>query len=270
MRLLGLQCIAILVAGTSLITNLRGQDAVTARLFGEGVHRYFSGDCQGALTVLADAIAAGSEDPRVYLYHGLAQECLGGDGSDDFAKAAQLEATGRLAVNVNQALERIQGPVRLEIEKLRREAKLQALLARKKAEEARRAKAAELAKKAASLPQPQPIENDPTDPAVAGLRANNVVVEEEQPQPAVAEISPGPATTGAAVAPAGGSEQAGSPPTAGDPFGGGQPVGGDPFNAPGGSSSDPFGGTGSTPADPFGGSGNNADPFGSDPFGSGN
>ncbi|RMF38887.1 MAG: hypothetical protein D6753_15080 [Planctomycetota bacterium] len=240
------------------------QDATLATLYGEGVHRYFAGDCAGSHEVLSRAVEAGSMDPRVYYFRGLAQECLGGDGTSDFATAAKLEAEGKFVVDVGQALQRIQGPVRVKIEKLRREAMFAARQARLAAEQARRAAAAEAAKKAAKVPPPPPAETDPTDPVVAGLRADQTVP--EPTQPAVAEISPGAdlAGGGAAAQPEPSTETPpATPATTDDPFGGASPAApaGDPFSTePAGS--DPFG----TPA----GSSGNDDPFGSDPFGSGN
>ncbi len=254
--------LAVVLAGTSA----KSDDAALVVMYGEGVHRYFAGDCEGSRAVLTRAIEAGSVDPRVYYFRGLAEECLGGDGSSDFATGAQLEMQGRLVVNVGQALQRIQGPVRAKIEKLRREAMFAAHQKRLAAEQARRAAAAQASKKAAAVPPPTPAETDPTDPVTAGLRSEKAMP--EPAQPAVAEIAPGanppgagPATAPPPPPPASAADAPAAPATTDDPFGGALPAGDDPFStAPAGN--DPFG----TSSEPAGG----ADPFGSDPFGSGN
>lgn len=96
-------------------------------VYGHAVHAYFRGDAATAQQWLNEAIAAGSQDPRAYYYRGLCQAALSSDpeaGASDFEQAAQMEIDGKKVVNVGKALERIQGPVRCQIEAIRRKARL--------------------------------------------------------------------------------------------------------------------------------------------------
>lgn len=97
-------------------------------LYGRAVHAFFRGDVDHAEQLLNDAISAGSEDPRAYIFRGLCQSRYGIEaGTAAFQKGAELEIEGmRKIVNVGQALQRIQGPVRMEIEKARLKARLAA------------------------------------------------------------------------------------------------------------------------------------------------
>ena len=94
-------------------------------LYGEGVHRYFSGDLMGADQILTQVVDSGSQDPRAYYFRGLAREQLGYGGEPDFEQGARLEAEGKRVVDVGNALSRIQGNVRTEIEVARRDARIQ-------------------------------------------------------------------------------------------------------------------------------------------------
>ena len=107
------------------------QNITMERLYGQGVHAYHAGQLQQAMTLLSDAINQGTRDPRVYYFRGLVLAGLGESGaaSGDFQMGAQLEATsaGRYYA-VGRSLERVQGPLRMQIEDARREAKLMAQL----------------------------------------------------------------------------------------------------------------------------------------------
>ena len=75
--------------------------------------------------LLNEIIDAGSQDPRAYYFRGLCQSYGGFDVSNpDFERAAELEVEGKKVVNVGKALERIQGPVRIAIERARTKARL--------------------------------------------------------------------------------------------------------------------------------------------------
>jgi Flp pilus assembly protein TadD len=82
-----------------LPTESRAQLDDLEHLFGQGVHAFHDGRLQDSLNALGQAIELGSRDPRVYYYHGIAQEAMGNsDGANlDFQLGAQLEAsaTGR-------------------------------------------------------------------------------------------------------------------------------------------------------------------------------
>lgn len=102
---------------------------VMEQLYGQGVHAYHSGQMQNAVDAFSQAISMGTRDPRVYYFRGLAQSGTGNSAaaSGDFMIGAQLEASasGR-HYHVSRALERVQGPSRIELETARRNAKLAA------------------------------------------------------------------------------------------------------------------------------------------------
>jgi hypothetical protein len=106
------------------------QEAVLLELYGKGVHAYFAGRTGEAMRRFNTAISAGSTDPRVYYFRGLTSLQYGDQGSAqrDFAKAGELEvADSDEFYDVSRSLERIQGPVRLEIEEYRLAARVNAL-----------------------------------------------------------------------------------------------------------------------------------------------
>jgi len=105
------------------------ESAVLDDLYGRGVHAFFSRDSRRAAELLSEAIANGIKDPRAYYYRGLALRTLGReeDASLDFREGAKLEQSGDTTfAEVSKSLERVQGGVRLEIENIRRVARLQA------------------------------------------------------------------------------------------------------------------------------------------------
>ncbi len=89
--------------------------------YGQAVHKYFAGDVAGSEMLLQDLITNGSEDPRVHYFLGLCRVKQGGiaAGAADFENGAMAEAKTRKSVEVGRALQRIQGAVRVEIEKAR-------------------------------------------------------------------------------------------------------------------------------------------------------
>lgn len=100
------------------------QSVATSELFGEGVHRYFARDYQGADQLLTEAIDSGSQDPRAYYFRGLSRELIGGGGDFDFEEGARLEANGRSGPQISYSLARVQGQVRAKLEKARRTARV--------------------------------------------------------------------------------------------------------------------------------------------------
>lgn len=103
---------------------------VFEQVYGQGVHAYFCNDLNRAEQLLTSVIDAGSQDPRAHYFRGLVQARRGGSGAGyaDFQRGAELEIAGRRVVNVGKALERIQGPHRMEIERARTDARLAAKL----------------------------------------------------------------------------------------------------------------------------------------------
>ncbi|MDR0703354.1 MAG: hypothetical protein LBF88_00025 [Planctomycetaceae bacterium] len=97
-------------------------------LYGKGVHAFFDKDYSGAIDLLTQAEQLGSEDPRPYYFLALAHSRLKhNDHADDyFKKAAQFEWEGQSVrdYNISDALRRIQGNERLNIERYRTQAKL--------------------------------------------------------------------------------------------------------------------------------------------------
>jgi hypothetical protein len=98
----------------------------SGELYGEGVHRFFARDYQGADQLLTSAIESGSQDPRAYYFRGLAREMFGGGGDMDFEEGARLEAAGRSGPMIGYSLSRVQGMSRSKLEKARRHARVQA------------------------------------------------------------------------------------------------------------------------------------------------
>jgi hypothetical protein len=106
------------------VSQLIAQDPLD-EMYGQAVHSYYRGDLFRAEELLNEVIGAGSQDPRAYYFRGLCQSRAGLEaGTADFERAAQMEMEGKKVVNVGKALERIQGPARIEIEKARSKARL--------------------------------------------------------------------------------------------------------------------------------------------------
>lgn len=94
--------------------------------FSSGVHAYFNGQFDQAKSLFSNAIKKGSADPRVYYYRGLTLAAEGDTqaAAIDFQQGAMLEAAPQNRnYNVGRSLERIQGPLRMQIEGARRNAK---------------------------------------------------------------------------------------------------------------------------------------------------
>ena len=118
---------AILVGGATAATWADDDRAIVA--FGQGVHAYFDRHYDIANKLLSEAIEASTADPRPYFFRGLVRQSTGQTqlAGVDFEKGAEVELSfvGR-SYDVDDSLERIQGPVRIEIEKYRREAAVRA------------------------------------------------------------------------------------------------------------------------------------------------
>ena len=106
------------LASAGVSTSAQAQDGAFTELYGYGVHRFYAGDYNEAQRVLNIVIDAGIEDPRPHYFRGLVTYQMGMQDAakSDFEHAAELEARGKGVVNVSQALQRIQGPVRRDIE----------------------------------------------------------------------------------------------------------------------------------------------------------
>ncbi len=93
--------------------------------YGDAVSAYYARDYGTATTLLSDLIDRDTGDPRVYYFRGLAAHAQGkaDEARTDFQTGAKLEAQGHSRVDVGKAIERVQGPVRTQLETIRRDAK---------------------------------------------------------------------------------------------------------------------------------------------------
>jgi hypothetical protein len=111
---LALALLLVSVSGTV------GRSAVVDEFYGSGVHQYFAGNYSQALSDLTAAIRAGTRDPRAYYFRALAQMRVGGNVEADLRKGAALEiADVNQAYPVGKSLERVQGSVRIALERHR-------------------------------------------------------------------------------------------------------------------------------------------------------
>jgi tetratricopeptide (TPR) repeat protein len=124
----GRQLLFAVLLGAAIGVWPQGATAASAldTLYGRGVHQFFRGDATESIRTFSDCIDAGSRDPRVYYFRGLALAGAGrsDEAEADFSQAARIEAAGAGSWDVGRALERIQGPRRYLIEKHRLAAKV--------------------------------------------------------------------------------------------------------------------------------------------------
>ncbi|MFM1904161.1 MAG: hypothetical protein RLZZ440_2061, partial [Planctomycetota bacterium] len=136
----GLVCVALVAwshsaAGMPLVPD----DQAVVRMYGGGVHAFFSGDYQQAYDDLTQSIEAGTDDPRAFYFRGLAARKLGrlDEAEADFATGSRRETENLGAWPVARSLERVQGPDRLALERYRREARVAAVQQQREAIERR-------------------------------------------------------------------------------------------------------------------------------------
>ena len=214
--------------------TVKAQNTSNAQLFGQGVHAYNIGEYQTALNIFNSAIEQGTEDPRVFLFRGLVYHHQGKtkEALTDLKKGAELEAVDKRGFYpVAPALIRVQGKVRLQVERLRREARVNLVQIEKARNAARyeEQKTNEAVALRKPMPNPAPViprdaqqttrpENPFTGSNLAGIKSNpsNVTVSKKNPKPSVDDkdplanlnndnpMPPNPVTT--------------TPPTANNPF----------------------------------------------------
>jgi tetratricopeptide (TPR) repeat protein len=177
----------LLVGGLASLwaVSAQAQEAVLGQIYGKGVQEYFSSDYAKAFERLTTAVDAGSRDPRVFYYRGLAYLKLGRtpEAEMDFRKGAELESKDyNKYYNVGRALERIQGPERQLLESYRVQARMAAYAEGEKIRKARyealkreesrvlqqqvaEGAAAQAAESTETIPPPQPeaTETKPAD-----------------------------------------------------------------------------------------------------------
>lgn len=102
------------------------QSGALLSLYGEGVHAFFNRNFSQASTLIGDAISQGLQDPRAHYFRGVAHHRSGklSEAQYDFEEGARLEMSAGGSRLVGRAIERIQGPVRLELERYRRDARI--------------------------------------------------------------------------------------------------------------------------------------------------
>jgi len=235
------------------VSSANAQSNVLAEYYGLGVHAYFSHDLIQAYDRLTKAIDNGLNDPRAYYYRGLTSIASGREyeAESDFRTGAELEARGNFGPSIGQALTRIQGLHRLQIEEMRLQARLDYAIAAKARSESRYGdiQAAE-----GDVLRERPVPRVPVSPPPIPSAAANPFADDAA-VPAPPKVESADALEGTMTDPF--ADDAAAPaapgvaaPDAGeDPFGGSAPA----------SAEDPFGGAAPAPAeDPFGGS----DPFG--------
>jgi hypothetical protein len=108
-------------------TFVSAQGDILAELYGNGVHAYFAGQNRTALDALNAAIDAGSQDPRAYYFRGLTRLRLAQDeqAEADFTQGAALETgDSQQFYDVSASLSRIQGRIRLQLERYRNAARV--------------------------------------------------------------------------------------------------------------------------------------------------
>lgn len=106
-----------------------GEPLSITRVYGAGVHAYFTGDYLRCYDDLTETIQAGSRDPRTRYFRGLAALGLGrlDEAEADFSEGAQLEAEAAGNWPVSRSLERVQGHPRFQLERHRARARVAAL-----------------------------------------------------------------------------------------------------------------------------------------------
>ena len=249
-----------LAAIGSLNTNdssAQNQTAILAETYGQGVHAYNGGRLTDALEFFSLAIDNGSQDPRVYYYHGIVNYVSGRpeDAVKDWQAGAGIEALGGPNPSIGRSLARFQGNGRLKLEQIRQAARIKALAeanarSRQRYGEIRATPENSAAVKPAPRVPSRPVTPPPTPPAAANPFASGVggqTAPTKMTDDALAGAMKEPFDDKPNAAAGGAPAAAGA-----DPFGGG--------GAPAAGGADPFGGGGAPAA-------GGADPFGGDPFG---
>ena len=188
--------------------TVKAQNTSNSQLYGQGVHAYNIGEYEAALNIFNSAVEQGTEDPRVFLFRGLVYHHQGKtkEALTDLKKGAELEAVDKRGFYpVAPALIRVQGKVRLQVERLRREARANLVQIEKartaaRYEEQKTNEAAALRKPTPSsapvIPRDAQQTTRPENPFagsnIAGIKSNpsNVTVSKKNPKPSVDDKDP--------------------------------------------------------------------------------
>jgi hypothetical protein len=241
--------LSLFVVGLLNTIPASAQEDSASELYGYGVHAYHSKMFGEAFDLLSQSIQHSDKDPRAFYFRGLAQHNLGrvDEAKGDFVTAAELEAMGtNRKYNISVALERVQGQVRLDIEKARRNARIKLKSAKRQRDKIKydKFKAAEGAalldpNRPATAPDLSNEADDPTSPFAdkGDDAANTDVAGADAPAGGTTEPADPFAAPGAGDAPA----DADAATTPAEPE--------DPFAVPGDTKAAPPANT--TPEDPF-------------------
>ena len=271
-------CIIVLaIAGCFVSMPAGAQDYVLNELYGNGVHAFYSGNYEEALSFLDQAVEEGSRDPRVFYYRALTLDHAGFEekSKTDFRQGAELEAADPNVFPVSRSLERVQGQRRHLLESYRQKSRFEARRRNRLRNRAR-----------FSVPEDSvihdPAPNGPGNPDVGEDASDPFVGDQERPV-GTGPVQPVPGRE-ESTKDASGTDQGledisddeALDMNEDDPFGD-EGAGNDPFGDPGGDGDDPFGTTDDEDeTDPFGTSDDegDTDPFGTsddeddtDPFG---
>ena len=154
------------LATWSMVT---AQDAATDQIYGSGVHAYFDGNLELANDYLSAAIEAGSRDPRAYYFRGLThmQQGQAAEAEADFEQGALLEQ-GNVDrfYDVSRALERVQGRMRMALERHRTAARLAAVKELEQTRYQLYRESGEAVTVEDPVPKPRPRTFTPAEPSV--------------------------------------------------------------------------------------------------------
>ncbi len=176
--------------GPGLAVPLVPEDQAVARMYGSGVHSFFSGDYQQAYDDLTQAVEAGTADPRAFYFRGLAARKLGrlDESEADFSTGARKEADGLGGWPVSRSLERVQGTDRLALERYRAQARVAAVQRDREAIERRYSGIERMQPDLLRVQRPEGVVIDPA-PGFLDQDSPESIVVEELAEPEAAEES---------------------------------------------------------------------------------
>lgn len=109
---------------SALASRTHRKDRALLQVSADGKEAFLAGKHKVAVQLLDVAVANGSNDPRTYYFRGLAKQELGlsDEAAIDYKRAIGLELHPANRIDVDLALESIQGEARLALKKYRHEA----------------------------------------------------------------------------------------------------------------------------------------------------
>jgi hypothetical protein len=118
----------VIVCALELAAASQGWAQSATSYYEAGVNAFFAGRIDEAESRLSEAISYDANDPRAYYFRAfaLARQGRCAEARGDMMTGAQMEASSPRQVAIGSALERIQGPSRLMLEAIRRQARLEA------------------------------------------------------------------------------------------------------------------------------------------------